>query len=292
MTSTLTSSTSSSSALKTSRTSSTTTPRKGPPPGTGKSGPPSWTLQEHIDHLTALLSASPSAEELQSTWNGHATKTGDERTPLALGLKDYKAALDSGRRISPGSGSKNDAGERGKQRTHVGLPLWIVVRTLKASWHADGSWPLAGSDATEADATLTLPAVPPPALPASANKQQKRGAIPASASVSQATVAATTVSTTFMRLPRSVHPAALLLKPRVPSPNALPPPEPGPPVRPDPTPDQIAQAYRARGIQVPDPPTVSPSDDEDSDDERGGRDASAAQLPLFGTAEVDDDPSL
>ncbi|KAE8222432.1 hypothetical protein CF319_g4364 [Tilletia indica] len=224
-----------SSSLPSSSSTRISAPTKNPKPS------PSWTLDEHVSHLTALLKAHPAAEELQSIWDGYPTASATKGSnPLALGLKNYKAALDSGRRI--GGNDSNKVGQQvGPSSTRSGLPLWTVVRILKASWHADGSWPLVGADASEEETFLSI-------LPAS-NPAQQNG-----------TVAEATPPT--MRIPRSVHPAELLIKRRAPLVTTMA-MEPGPPARPDPTPDQVAQAYRSRGIAVPDPPAYVPSDDED-----------------------------
>ena len=32
------------------------------------------------------------------------------------------------------------------KRVARGLPLWVAIKVIKASWHADGSWPLIGYD--------------------------------------------------------------------------------------------------------------------------------------------------
>lgn len=50
-------------------------------------------------------------------------------------LIGIKNALDNGRRINV---SRN-----GVER---GMPLWMLTKVLKASWHADGSWPIIGRD--------------------------------------------------------------------------------------------------------------------------------------------------
>ncbi|CAD6904002.1 unnamed protein product [Tilletia controversa] len=171
--------------------------------------------------------------------------------PLALGLKDYKAALDSGRRIS-GNNGKNDS-RQGTSLNRSGLPLWVVVRMLKASWHAEGSWPLIGADASEKDTQLSLPT----------NPQRSIGTSVATSTPHPPS------STTTMKIPRSVHPTALLLKGKAPLVTTMT-PEPGPPARPDPSPDEVAQAYRARGILVADPPVLIPSDDEGEEAPTGG----------------------
>ncbi|KAE8212248.1 hypothetical protein CF327_g4094 [Tilletia walkeri] len=229
-------------APSSSRPSSSTTRISAPNKNSKPS--PSWTLDEHVSHLTSLLKAYPAAEELQSTWDGYSTTSATKGSDsLALGLKNYKAALDSGRRIGGNDSNKvvQQAAGPSSTPTPSGLPLWTVVRILKASWHADGSWPLVGADASEEETFLSI-------LPAS-NPAQQNG-----------TVAEATPPT--MRIPRSVHPAGLLVKRKAPLVTTMA-MEPGPPARPDPTPDQVAQAYRSRGIAVPDPPAYVPSDDED-----------------------------
>lgn len=79
--------------------------------------------ERHTESLTRLqdfLLAVPDAEELDMM-----------QKPL-IGIKN---ALDNGRRINV---SRN-----GVER---GMPLWMLTKVLKASWHADGSWPIIGRD--------------------------------------------------------------------------------------------------------------------------------------------------
>ena len=75
---------------------------------------------ESLARLQGCLLAVPDAEELQEL-----------QGPLVV----IKNALDSGRRIN--------VCRNGVER---GMPLWMLVKILKASWHADGSWPIIGRD--------------------------------------------------------------------------------------------------------------------------------------------------
>ncbi|KDN48440.1 hypothetical protein K437DRAFT_293887 [Tilletiaria anomala UBC 951] len=94
-----------------------------------------------IQDLASVLNAIPAAEELSALWLGESLP--DEvcqqiSAPVqvdagkVIPLQLLKKGLDSGRTVSAPSGR--------------GLPLWLAVRTLKASWHADGTWPLRGRD--------------------------------------------------------------------------------------------------------------------------------------------------
>ncbi|KAL9939093.1 hypothetical protein V8E36_001906 [Tilletia maclaganii] len=230
--------------------------------------PPTRTLEDHIQHLKALLTSQPNAEELQRVWDGFSTAppatqgshspTGEPLKVLALGLKDYKRALDTGRRLV--NSSVGTAGPEAR-RLHQGIPLWMVVRTLKASWHAEGSWPLVGCDAPEQDTKVTLPN---PSSSASGPRQAggtEGGSRPT------------------MTIPRSCHPSALLIKPKVAYADLMTAVDPGPPARPDPSSEQIRNAYRARGIALPDPPVLSDSDYEAGAQilNNGGDDASDGQ---------------
>lgn len=79
--------------------------------------------ERHTESLTRLqdfLLAVPDAEELEM---------------MQKPLISIKNALDNGRRINV---SRN-----GVER---GMPLWMLTKVLKASWHADGSWPIIGRD--------------------------------------------------------------------------------------------------------------------------------------------------
>ncbi|KAK0561503.1 hypothetical protein OC861_005781 [Tilletia horrida] len=194
-----------------------------------KSTSPSWTLDQHVAHLRTMLDAAPAAEELQTTWDGYPT--GGEAPAISLGLKHYREALDSGRRISSSRTTQEENGSKSLSSAHHhGIPLSIVVRILKASWIADGTWPVAGCDATDQQTSVVLP-----------GSQSKENNV--------------------IRIPRSIHPSAELIKGK---PLAIlsATPEPGPVARPDPTPSQVAQAYRHRGIFVPDPSPTCNSDEE------------------------------
>ncbi|CAO1618818.1 unnamed protein product [Parajaminaea phylloscopi] len=179
-----------------------------------------------LDDLATLLHSAEAAEELASSWHGADTTVpaGDHRNGehRRMGLSDLKRLLDTGRRVGGASGR--------------GIPAWIVVRTMKASWHHDGSWPLVGSD----EDVSVAPG-------------------PAGSDAQQAAIAA---------LPRSIHPSHLLLRPPGQMKAQGPPPtdpelEKGlPPQRPDPIPEDVARRYAARGIEVG-PAPISTSFDED-----------------------------
>ncbi|CAO1629376.1 unnamed protein product [Sympodiomycopsis kandeliae] len=151
-------------------------------------------FQDALDRIHRVLTSTEAAEELKSTWHGSGS---DEKKTA---LKDFKRLLDSGKRVNP---SETD--------TPRGIPMWMVVRTVKSSWHADGSWPLLGSDES---------------LPSSSSG---------------------------MDIPSSIHPRALLLRPKGQDRFELPPSDiaVGEIVKQDPEPDRIAEAYRARGVQNP-----------------------------------------
>ncbi|PWN41483.1 hypothetical protein IE81DRAFT_330878 [Ceraceosorus guamensis] len=103
--------------------------------------------------IDQLIAAQPAAEELATNWPAFQ--------PLAR-------ALDSGK-LCP---------------LHPrGIPLATAVRSLKAKWHGDGSWPLLGSDEVWA---------------------------PTQTAVGISGVA---VSAGIAMPPRSVHPCRLLLRP-------------------------------------------------------------------------------
>lgn len=170
--------------------------------------------------------------------------------PMTMTLRDLKRLLDSERRVSGGGGPEVEestpsassssgytdsshgptAGEMPMQR---GIPMWIVVRTLKASWHADGSWPILAADEV----------YPTPASPKSRTSKDKGKAreMP---------------SRPHKDIPRSVHPSEVILRPpgttsfQVP----LPPPDlmlPGAKMpKADPGMDEIARRYRTRGVAV------------------------------------------
>lgn len=114
-----------------------------------------------------------------------------------------------------------------------GIPMWIVVRTLKASWHADGSWPILAADEV----------YPPPAPPKSPTSKDKGKA-------------REKPSRPHKEVPRSVHNSDVILRPpgttsfQVP----LPPPDlmlPGAKMpKADPGMDEIARRYRTRGVAV------------------------------------------
>lgn len=170
-----------------------------------------------IDALAKLLKASPAAEELAASWSRSHTETLKDDGPR---LSDLKQALDSGRRFVV------------EETPERGLPMWIVVgqlqhesrsfgldthnsnssvqvRTCKASWHNDGTWPLLAAD-EELDTDASL-----------------QGAI------------------------RSIHPSAVILRPRDTIKFALPADE-GSARRPEASMEEIADAYRRRGIFVED----------------------------------------
>lgn len=170
--------------------------------------------------------------------------------PMTMTLRDLKRLLDTERRVSGGAGADAEelapsgssssghtdsshaptAGEAPIQR---GIPLWIVVRTLKASWHADGSWPILAADEV----------YPPPKSPTSPTHKNKGKAreMP---------------SRPHKDVPRSVHTSDVILRPpgttsfQVP----LPPPDlmlPGAKMpKADPGMDEIARRYRTRGVTV------------------------------------------
>lgn len=71
------------------------------------------SVGDGLARLEEVLQEVPVAEELQS---------------MQLTLLSIKRSLDEGKRVSRG------------------LPLWVVIKVIKASWHADGSWPLIGYD--------------------------------------------------------------------------------------------------------------------------------------------------
>lgn len=145
-----------------------------------------------IQKLVALLQSSTAAEELHTSWHADVdkrSKANDEPR-----LSNLYNALDAGRTIS-----YQDDGNRTR-----GIPMWIVVRTCKAKWHQDGTWPLLGSDEiVDADVHGTLP-------------------------------------------PRSTHPSRSLIRP--PGTNSFA----APTVlsTQEPSAEEIAQAYRRRGIKV------------------------------------------
>ena len=75
--------------------------------------PSRMPVGDGLASLEEVLREVPMAEELQSM----------QRTLLPI-----KRSLDAGKRVSRG------------------LPLWVAIKVIKASWHADGSWPLIGYD--------------------------------------------------------------------------------------------------------------------------------------------------
>lgn len=75
--------------------------------------PSRMSVGDGLARLEEVLREVPMAEELQSM----------QRTLLPI-----KRSLDAGKRVSRG------------------LPLWVAIKVIKASWHADGSWPLIGYD--------------------------------------------------------------------------------------------------------------------------------------------------
>ena len=75
--------------------------------------PSRMSVGDGLARLEEVLREVPMAEELQSM----------QRTLLPI-----KRSLDAGKRVARG------------------LPLWVAIKVIKASWHADGSWPLIGYD--------------------------------------------------------------------------------------------------------------------------------------------------
>ncbi|PWN35712.1 uncharacterized protein FA14DRAFT_160748 [Meira miltonrushii] len=165
-----------------------------------------------IEKLSQLLQSCPASEELKSTWErpkkpsmplSKASASPDPR------LGDLHAVLQSGRSVVRGAN---------KDR---GIPMWIVIRMCKASWHKDGTWPLMGSDEIE-------------------NQTQTK-------SVNQDTI----------QRVRSIHPSALIIQAEQNDHTttkavdaAFPQKNGGPPIRIEPSADEIAEAYRRRGIFV------------------------------------------
>ncbi|PWN94409.1 hypothetical protein FA10DRAFT_264943, partial [Acaromyces ingoldii] len=151
-------------------------------------------LKYTVEKLLALIDGQVCSEELTETWTRAKGETVKEHGPR---LADLKRALDDGKFLDLGAGR--------------GVPMRLVTKTCKASWHYDGTWPLLASDESTA-----------------CSKPEED-------------------------LPRSIHASRFILRPpgqhcvRLPPPDA----EPGPPQRPDPSPEQIAQSYRDRGIAVP-----------------------------------------
>lgn len=140
-----------------------------------------------VARLGQLLHSAPDAEELATS---------------APELRGVKHALDD----------KRFFGAEGREGRVRGLPLWMAVKALKASWHEDGSWPLIGHDAAE-----------------------QHGACDPQVCVAN-----------VMRV--SVHPHAKIVRSAAPcgAPTSRVPCQPmaGEPVRPDPTPDEVAERYR------------------------------------------------
>lgn len=217
-------------------------------------------LDQIVHSLSKLLTSQPAAEELADTWYGTVSK-GDSKTASeddtkktksstgkdasassssssqVVNLRSLKRGLDTEKPLSS-SATPGDPTSRLK-----GLPLWIVVRTLKASWHADGTWPLLASDEPLPSAAVEL------ASSSSSNptEEEVKDLIPLSDGI-----------------PRSIHPSSKLLRP----PNAtcfqlpltdLPPLPVG---KGDPSMDQIAQKYRERGIDVGEPPVGNESNED------------------------------
>jgi len=73
--------------------------------------PSRMSVGDGLARLEEVLREVPMAEELQSM----------QRTLLPI-----KRSLDAGKRVSRG------------------LPLWVAIKVITASWHADVSWPLIG----------------------------------------------------------------------------------------------------------------------------------------------------
>lgn len=154
-------------------------------------------FQNTLNHLEELLDATPSSEELATTWNGSNNQS------RSIGLRDLHRQLEAGKRV---------------QHDGRGIPMWIVVRAVKASWHADGSWPLRGHD----------------------EMGQNDDAVAA--------------------IPQSIHPSSALLRPKGQTACTLPQTPvdadlaAGKVIQADPDPQDIADAYAARGVQVGEPP--------------------------------------
>lgn len=133
------------------------------------------------------------------------------------------------------------------------LTLARQIRALKASWHADGSWPLRGSD--EGPASHAETSAQEVQVDGSDNTVSSDSASATDAAAGEAPVQAQAPQGfALSSLPRSRWPARMLLRPpRVALDAArgvvvLPKqPEAGPPARPDPSPRQIARMY-ARGL--------------------------------------------
>jgi len=157
-----------------------------------------------VARLDQLLHSAPDAEELATS---------------APALRGVKHALDNRRFFGAES-------REGRVR---GLPLWMAVKALKASWHEDGSWPLIGHDAAE-----------------------QHGACDPQVCV-----------TNVMRV--SVHPQAKIVRSAVPgmAPAGQVPCRPiaSQPVRPDPTPEAVAERYRRLAIERGEADAEEPSDE-------------------------------
>lgn len=186
--------------------------------------PPQSKTESTIEKLSFLLQSCPAAEELRDTWERPKKNLRPQSNNAPISdprLSDLYAVLQSGRSVTRGTN---------KDR---GIPMWIVVRMCKASWHKDGTWPLKGFDEDE-------------------KETQKKPIIPEG----------------IQRI-RSIHPSALIIKAE----------ETGssisksiettisqkasePPMRAEPSADEIAEAYRRRGIFVEEAPKRRDKEDD------------------------------
>lgn len=181
-----------------------------------------------IEKLKNLLHSCPAAEELQSTWERpkksserHSTQSISSSTSDPR-LGDLYAVLQSGRSIVRGENHDR------------GIPMWIIVRMCKASWHRDGSWPLRGSDEVEKEMHKPL------------NLESKQRV-------------------------QSIHPSALLIHAEEKTSSdhkntmqrQLSTKRDGPPIRVEPSADEIAEAYRRRGIFVEEAKDAQMQENED-----------------------------
>lgn len=169
-----------------------------------------------IEKLSQLLQSCPASEELKSTWERPKKPLSKPSSSLPKAstvpdprLSDLHAVLQSGRSVVRGAN---------KDR---GIPMWIVVRMCKASWHKDGTWPLMGSDEIE-------------------NQTQ-----------------AEPIKLDTIQRVRSIHPSALIIQSEQDDQSTtkavgstVPQNKDGPPIRIEPSADEIADAYRRRGIFV------------------------------------------
>lgn len=179
-----------------------------------------------IEKLSQLLQSCPAAEELKSTWE-RPKRTSEPSTSLSKAsntpdprLGDLYAVLQSGRSVVRGTN---------KDR---GIPMWIVVRMCKASWHKDGTWPLIGND-----------------------------------EIGEQTQS-TSLNPEGMQRIRSIHPSELIIQSEQSGPSinkadvaTLSQKNEGPPIRAEPSANEIAEAYRRRGIFVEEAPNLKDNED-------------------------------